>query len=799
MVWRTCRRRGWNIAANPYEYFSSADSTGVSQNFQPTSECSELDALARLSQVLAESGDLDGAIVQCFRGRGLDGAMLVLWAHDEAPLRVRAYGSWNEQPILLDTLAAVTALPAAAIVEDKRLVAARLGYGGTDYGLLVLGAKDDVAPAQFAARVAERVSQWLNSNPGPLRGLQHSGFLNAILEQMAEGVLVADDTGKFRFFNPQAQALLGSRPDLSPHQWSEHYSTHRPDPTGVLRPVPADQVPMVRALGGERVDGEEYFLARGGRAQGVWLSINSRPLRGAQGEVLGAVSVCRDITDYKRAQQDFRRVIEASRDGVGVHRGGHWVYVNPALLDALGYGERDELQSIPIAKLLHSTNGNRHEWLHDAPDESASQFTEMQFLRQDGESVTMEVSRAKLADFEGSEAMLVTFRNVTERKKLESQLMISDRMASLGTLAAGVGHEINNPLAAVRMNLELAVQQLGNLPPSGELTAALDMLGEALGGADRVRDIVHDLKIFSRAEATELLPTDLHSLMDSTLRMAWNDIRHRATLVKDYAPDLRPVLAVESRLGQVILNLLMNAAQAIPEGQSGLHRIVIRTFQEGDWASFSVQDTGQGISPEVMAQMFTPFFSTKSVGEGSGLGLSLSHRIVADLGGTLSVSSEPGLGATFTVRLPAQSPTPAPISGPPRSTAAAAVGRRVLVVDDEESICQCVKLALGRQHLVDVCSDGAEALERLRHCEPYDLILCDLMMPKLSGIQLFEIVQQEAPEQSGRFVFMTGGAFTPAGRAFLDNVSNVVLQKPYSIAELRAVVAEQLAVQSTEA
>ena len=779
---------------------------GVSPKYQPTFECTELDALARLSQYLADSGDLDGAIVQCFRGRGLEGAVLVLRAHDQTPLRVSGYGSWNEQSILLEILAAVTALPAAESVKDERLVAAPLIYGGTDYGLLVLGAKAQpgerpgrfAAPAQFAARVAERVSEWLNSNLGPIRDMQNSGFLNAILEQMAEGVLVADGTGKFRFFNSQAQALLGSRPDLLPHQWSEHYSTHRLDHMGVLRRVPADQVPMLRALGGERVDGEEYFLARGGRAEGVWLSINSRPLRGAEGEVMGAVSVCRDITDYKRAQQDFRRVIEASRDGVGVHRGGHWVYVNPALLDALGYAGRDELQSVPIAKLLHSTDGTRHQWLYDAPDESASQFTEMRFLRQDGESVTMEVSRAKLADFEGGEAMLVTFRNVSERKRLESQLMISDRMASLGTLAAGVGHEINNPLAAVRMNLELAVQQLGALPPSGPLSAALDMLGAALGDADRVRDIVRDLKIFSRAEATELLPTDLHSVLDSILRMAWNDIRHRATLVKDYAPCLRPVLAVEARLGQVILNLLMNAAQAIPEGQSGLHRIVIRTVQDGDWVSFSVQDTGQGISPEVMSQMFSPFFSTKSVGEGSGLGLSLSHRIVADLGGTISVSSESGRGATFTVRLPALGPTPAPISAPPRIAAAAAVGRRVLVVDDEESICQCVKLALGRQHLVDVCSDGAEALQRLRQGEPYDLILCDLMMPKLSGIQLFEIVQQETPQQTERFVFMTGGAFTSAGRAFLDTVSNVVLEKPYSIAELRAVVAERLAAPTWE-
>ena len=241
-----------------------------------------------------------------------------------------------------------------------------------------------------------------------------------------------------------------------------------------------------------------------------------------------------------------------------------------------------------------------------------------------------------------------------EKRRTREQLLVIERMASVGTLAAGVAHEINNPLAAVMANIELALRTVGSLPPEvPEVAELLAELRDAHEAAYLVRQIVRDVKLFSRPGDERAGPVDLRQVLDGAARMAWNEIRHRARLVKDYG-HVPPVWATEARLGQVFLNLLINAAHAMPVGHADSNRIAIVTRTDGQGrAVVEIVDTGSGILPENLPRLFTPFFSTKPLGTGSGLGLAICRRIVRELGGEIDVRSQAGQGTTVAVTIPA--------------------------------------------------------------------------------------------------------------------------------------------------
>ncbi|MDP1822220.1 MAG: response regulator [Archangium sp.] len=384
---------------------------------------------------------------------------------------------------------------------------------------------------------------------------------------------------------------------------------------------------------------------------------------------------------------------------------------------------------------------------------------------------------------------VAVFRDVTLEKSTQSQLMVSDRMASVGLLAAGVAHEINNPLSALLANLEMI---RADLEPGATRPVSRDMVADAIEAAERVRLIVRDLRIFSRQDQVEAGTVVINQVLDSCLRMAHNELRHRARVVKDYGPALS-VAGTEARLGQVFLNLLVNAAQAIPEGNTPAHTVKVSTRQVGARLAVEVSDTGAGMPPETLRHLFTPFFTTKAPGEGTGLGLSICKRIVTAYGGELEVESEVGRGTTFRVWLPVAAPAPkasAPAAGPAPGPAVAAPRRRVLVVDDEELVGNAVKRVLRSHHDVVVARSVKAALDLLREGATFDLIFSDLMMPEQTGIDLFHALATLRPGLERRIVFLTGGAFTPATRAFLDRVPNARVDKPFLPAHLRALVDE---------
>src|SRR6266700_1436861 len=388
-------------------------------------------------------------------------------------------------------------------------------------------------------------------------------------------------------------------------------------------------------------------------------------------------------------------------------------------------------------------------------------------------------------------------------------------MAAVGTLAAGVAHEINNPLAYIVANIDFTRRELAmhaaklesltpppvpvtaNAPsaaparPStlgGSLAEILEALDEARQGAERVRNIVRDLKVFGRGNEESRGPVVLRRVLDSSINIAWSEIRHRARLVKDYA-DVPPIDGNESRLGQVFLNLLLNAAQAITEGDADRNeiRVSTRTDRLGR-AIVEVRDSGLGIPPEILARIFDPFFTTKPEGVGTGLGLWICKGILAGLGGEISVESELGRGSIFRVVMP-----PAAIDGADERADRAPArvdkrGERVLIIDDEPMILGALRRALGAEYRVTCLSDGREALARFAAGERFDVILCDLMMPDTTGMDLHAAIDRIAPGQGQRMIFVTGGAFTPRAREFLEHVPNPRIEKPVDFQNLRVLM-----------
>jgi signal transduction histidine kinase/DNA-binding response OmpR family regulator len=538
--------------------------------------------------------------------------------------------------------------------------------------------------ASFAIAVATQIAQGLvlarafaAKSVAEQDAQTNATTLRAMMESIPDGVIVADATGKFVFWNSAADPVRrshGSQAAAVQDDWPSQYGLFLVD--GVTR-VPTDDLPLIRAIRGETVENFEIIMRYAESPAGIRVSANARPLMLA-----------------------------------GERRGG-----------------------------------------------------------------------------------VVIFRDVTVERAAQEQLMVSDRMASIGTLAAGVAHEINNPLTAVVANLGLALSQTSELESeagfSPQFAELRECLEEARDASNRVRYIVKDLKLFSRSEEDQRGPISVEQVMESTLRMAENEIRHRARVVRDYR-DVPFVDANEARLGQVFLNLVINAAQALPEGNANANEVRVGTSVDAQGrVVVEVHDTGSGIAPEVLEKVFRPFFTTKPAGVGTGLGLAICQRIVTSFGGEISVRSQVGLGTTFSVSLPAsQGMAPAKVEAPKIELASRR--GKVLVVDDDQSIGTVVRRILSSDHDVRLLTRAEDALACIIAGDRFDIILCDVMMPVVTGMEFYRRLMLEVPEQAERVVFVTGGAFTARARLFMDEVPNGRLEKPFDGATLRAFVNERI-------
>ncbi len=474
------------------------------------------------------------------------------------------------------------------------------------------------------------------------------------------------------------------------------------------------------------------------------------------------------------------------------------ILANVAAESMFGY-DPGTLVGLPLGALLSDEARERHDALLEqymaAPSKRhMGRGQPVLARRRGGELFPVEVALNELPWPDGR-AFAAAIRDISDRERAAEEqrrsrerLLVTDRMASIGMLAAGVAHEINNPLAAVAGNLEFLEGALD--PTESEVRAALR---DARQGIEHVRAITLDLKVFSRQVRQGADVADAARVVESSLRMARNEIQHRARVSCAFEP--APSVALdESRLGQVVLNLVVNAAQAIPEGDVARNeiRVAVRPAAE-DRVLIEVRDTGVGMPPEIAEKIFTPFFTTKSSGSGTGIGLSIAQRIVTEAGGCIAVESEVGRGAIFRVLLPAAS---AERPEARANVAAPTPTRRgsVLVIDDEAPVAAMIRRLLRAEHEVTSSSSAQEALKRIESGERFDVVLCDLMMPQMTGMDFHARLLAVAPEVAPRVVFLTGGAFTSKARAFLDSVPNERIEKPFERAHLRAVVNRHIGV-----
>jgi signal transduction histidine kinase/ActR/RegA family two-component response regulator len=401
-------------------------------------------------------------------------------------------------------------------------------------------------------------------------------------------------------------------------------------------------------------------------------------------------------------------------------------------------------------------------------------------VRRRAESISVAVSLVHL-ELDGEEHCIATIRDVRDRLRAEA----TERLASLGTLAAGVAHEINNPLAYVLGNLSFVSESLESGAFAGLGEEERRALGEAIHGAERVRDVVRSLRAYSRPGEGPPARIDVAEELRRALRLVGNTIQHRARVVEELGA-VPEVLARANELGQVFVNLLVNAGQAARDDAPGGAEIGVRCYTAQDGrAAVEVSDNGVGIPAELQGRIFEPFFTTKAVGEGTGLGLSICHGIVTRLGGSIGFESEPGAGTRFTVLLP---PAGAPKAAEQDAEVALPRGR-ILVVDDDPAVTRALARLLGRSARVAIETGAEQALARLAGDPSPDAILCDVMMPGLSGPDFHQRLRAIDPALARRVVFITGGAVTEAIAAAVAATGQPCVEKPPERAALARAIA----------
>ncbi len=404
---------------------------------------------------------------------------------------------------------------------------------------------------------------------------------------------------------------------------------------------------------------------------------------------------------------------------------------------------------------------------------------------------------SRTRDLEASNEQLRV--EMQERLKVERRVRHLQKVQALGHLVASVGHEINNPLCFVTGNLELVATDLAELEAAGPKNPRWDDVREyieaAAEGARRIASIVAAMRGFVGPREAADERAEVAPVLETVTVLVQNEIRHRARLRVHCDPV--PALRIERRaLEQVLVNLLLNAAHAITPGHAEDNEIRIRVARSADdRISVEVTDTGEGMEPEVVEHAFDPFYTTKPAGQGTGLGLSLSHELVTAAGGELSLRSQPGAGTTATVRLRV-APTARSISaGHPAAEAIepeSSARGRLLLVDDDPLILRFLERSLGRYE-TSVARNGQEALE-LCHRENFDLVLCDIMMPDLTGMEVYERVQRSDLGLADRFLFITGGAIGQEMERFLRTHKSRCIRKPFAPRQIREAVARHLTV-----
>jgi PAS domain S-box-containing protein len=521
------------------------------------------------------------------------------------------------------------------------------------------------------------------------------------------------------------------------------------------------------------------------------------------------MAVLRDSAPRKKAEdalrkseKNFKTIIQEMPDGVLIVDQDRILFTNQTLARLLGYSSEKELVGRPKFDFIHP---DYHSIVRERMDRiigagGANPILRLKMLGKCGEALDFESSSISI-EFEGKPAVMAVLRDITQQNQLEQQGVLNEKLATVGTLAAGIAHEVNNPLTYVLANLVFLRENLDELNHCMEENGRADTktlkifkemrgeIDESTQGGGRIRDIVRGLKSFVRTDEDEVSSVDLNQTVDAAINMTFHEFKHKAQVEKDFAPRLPALTVNPGKLLQVFINLLVNAAQAIEGNDPAQHKIHIRTGQlEGSlFAEFT--DTGKGMPPNILNHIFDPFFTTKPVGVGTGLGLPICLKIVKHYQGTLEVQSSVGKGTTFTVRLPLENGFKAAAVYPPPPTTPER--GRVLIVEDEPGNLEVLTRLLKKKNDVLSALTGLDALAILeREKGKVDSLVSDLNMPDMNGMNLYKNLAQKFPGLEKRIIFITGGIFTEELRDFLKTVPNRCLEKPLKFEDLQGAVSQ---------
>ncbi len=617
--------------------------------------------------------------------------------------------------------------------------------------------------------------------------------LARILESSGDAMLAWDREGRVTDANASAALLTG-------RQRSELVGMAVGD---LLDPLPLPDERGGSTLGGARL--ELTVRAPGGDRK---VTVAATVTAVDDDAEVAAHALLRDLSEVVAAEREAAAGLQRIRALEEEHRtlldnapliifrldpaSGELLYLNRKAEHLLGVPTYEALATPGFLRAIH------------ADDEGASAFDdaiasarrgvtgspyEARLRRRDGEGIAARGTVYPLLDADGDViAIEGVLADVSAEQAARTRLVQSDRLSTIGSLAAGVAHEINNPAAFILLGLDLLERLLNG--PGVQMTgtasaSAQDTVRELRDSIRRIVDITRDLRLFASPPAPDGVRktiADVNRTVLSAVSLTRGQLLERAEIALDLG-DVPPVMMDGGRLGQVVVNLLVNAAQAIPRNQQNNKAVRVSTRSDGQTIEIEVEDTGTGISDEHLGRIWQPFFTTKTAELGIGLGLAISREIVERAGGTISALSpapgtDPPVGSRFTVLLPAAGSTEpvAPRSSPLLPGSLPRV--RVLVVEDEPALCRALADEIARHHDVTVAPNAEVALARLAE-GPFDAVLCDLRMPGMNGEALYEKILEENEPQARRFIFMTGVGFGAEVERFLTASGRPVLEKPF--------------------
>jgi PAS domain S-box-containing protein len=626
---------------------------------------------------------------------------------------------------------------------------------------------------------------------------QSLSLLQATLESTADGILVVDYRGIITNYNAQF-ALMWNLPE---------YILAKGDEKQVINFVlaqlknPEEYIAKVNALYSlPEADSFDFLEFKDGRI----FERYSHPQR-IEGHPIGRVWSFRDVTERKRAEEQlqeseerYRRLVEFSPDAIAVHSEGKFVYVNPSTVKLLGASDPSQLIGLPLLDIIHPDYREAvHQRVSAAmKDQKAMPSLEEKFIRFDGVVIDVAVTSLPIV-YQGKPAIQVVARDITEQKKLQGQLLQSQKIQSIGTLAGGIAHDFNNILAIILGYSSMLERRKHDTRKHAEGVAAINQAVER--GAALVRQIL----TFARKTDVSIQPLSIPDLFHELISMLKQTFPRTIIFTQTYSPDLPDILADRTQIHQAILNLCVNARDAMPNGGS----ITIKaeqwtkeqvherfpTANQEMYVRICVSDTGVGMDEATYLRVFDPFFTTKEKGKGTGLGLSVVYGVTQSHHGFVDVESQVGQGTTFSLFLPV--PHRMETNGeqelvlnekPPGGT------ETILIVEDEFLILKTIRRLLkSNGYHLHVATDGEEALEKFKqHRHEIDLVFTDIGLPKMSGIDEFKKIREIDPNMK---VILASGFFDPDLKIDLQQAGiQGFIQKPYTDNDVLRILREVL-------